>query len=355
MKIPRRFCFALATLIVSILAFDQIFFGYIPFWRVKLMYGNEAPDKWLFLDCLESLNGTWGDAESVKARPHHATDRLRTIVVADHWEYVLDLMTLAASRLGIELRIVGLDAFGKKIGHGRGFGRKLNYVRDAFNSPDIDDDEIVMFVDAYDVMLLGPATELISRFLKADCEIVFAPERALWPRYSLAERFPLNSSPYRFLNSGSYIGYARSIRKYLDNCGSPFDPLADDQAFFTFVFLNPPTPPLRLCLDYKNDIFQCMYNSKDDISYIGGQVYNNLTGGNPLVVHFNGAGKAYLAQWYKTIYDLDILSYIQRQTRFRNMWLAFGVMAGVLFSFSAYSFWRWMLRLRTSSNRTLFL
>ena len=41
--------------------------------------------------------------------------------------------------------------------------------------------------------------------------MVFSAEASCWPDKNLAEHFPEVDTPYRFLNSGSYIGRAGSL------------------------------------------------------------------------------------------------------------------------------------------------
>eukprot|EP00741_Cyanophora_paradoxa_P005379 tig00000881_g5217.t1 len=309
---------ALSVLVVVLVA-DWFTFGLFRIGRFYYVRALESPmqsDRWLFSDCIESLKNTWaGVYDKAPQTPAHKP-RLIAFTVADHVEEGLEVMQKLTAKYGIELRVQIVPLLlGKAIGHGRGFGHKLNLERDIVIAEDIHDDDVVMFVDAFDVIFAPTsAEEILAKFFETGCEVVFAAEYFCWPRPEMKERYPEVTTPYRFINSGLYIGYARTIRRYLGNCGRPFDTLSDDQAFYTHVYFNPP-PSKKMCIDYKNDLFMCMGGALQDAKLLlpsetGNskvEVENVKTKGRPKIMHFNGGNlKPHVVSWYQQMYGIEL-------------------------------------------------
>jgi hypothetical protein len=86
----------------------------------------------------------------------------------------------------------------------------------------VDHDEVILFTDAYDTFLLAGEDEILEKFYKTGKELVFSGEIVCWPNASLASEYPESKSPFRFLNSGGFIGKAGYIRaRIMDNLQTP--------------------------------------------------------------------------------------------------------------------------------------
>ena len=89
------------------------------------------------------------------------------------------------------------------------------------------DDEVVLVVDAYDIVICANFQEILSRFVDTGCQVVFASEVFCWPFQHLASAYPPVSHPYRFLNAGAVIGYAGRLRDIMSY--RPIDDSEDEQ------------------------------------------------------------------------------------------------------------------------------
>ncbi len=79
-----------------------------------------------------------------------------------------------------------------------------------------DDDEIILFTDGNDAILIAPEDEILSKFRQIDKDLIFSAEMTCWPDVMLAQQHPdLSSSPYKYLNSGGFIGRAGYIKEML--------------------------------------------------------------------------------------------------------------------------------------------
>lgn len=190
------------------------------------------------------------------------------------------------------------------VGHGKGFGMKIKLVNNFLKTRD--DNDIVMFIDGYDVLLQGTTAEILDRWKKFQYKhgrgcALFSAEYFCWPNASLEEQYPsFTETPYKFLNSGTYIGNVDTLKKIINktnlNLNSDDFNNIDDQLFFTDIYLNNKN---LIVLDHYNSIFNCMAGACDDLEYRG-QWYNKKTNTYPLVFHGNGNdGKEFL---FKEIY-----------------------------------------------------
>jgi hypothetical protein len=123
----------------------------------------------------------------------------------------------------------------------------------------IDPQEIIIFVDGYDVV--QRRTDILnfeSKFVESGFDIVFSAETYCWPNPWIAYQFaqvPLHSScpvPYRFPNSGTFVGRAWAIKKMLE--WDQFRINYDDQGYVHDFYLR--NTQIKLGLDTQQILFQ---------------------------------------------------------------------------------------------------
>ena len=129
------------------------------------------------------------------------------------------------------------------------------------------------------------------------------------------EKYPKAPTPYRYLNSGTWIGKARSSAVMLEavekEAGKNFAK-ANDQELVANMFME---GRYGIVLDYYAKLFQSMHLTLDkplprcypykDIEVVGGRIHNKRTDSYPAVLHFNGGLVMYLLHSSKlTIYQL---------------------------------------------------
>ncbi len=189
----------------------------------------------------------------------------------------------------------------------------------------VPDDAVYAFVDAYDVVLLPNAIELASRFRAFEAPLVFSAEVGCWPFSELAVRYPPApvlqpscrppreafvrppppvTTPYRFINAGSYIGYAGAIRKLLHELAPRGD--EDDQGLFTRYYLDQPG---TITLDHEASLFQSLHLVPvNDLVFEDGETLtlrNRWLGSRPCLLHGNGAGRKPFAELVRRLRRRD--------------------------------------------------
>ena len=109
-------------------------------------------------------------------------------------------------------------------------------------------DLLLIFTDAYDVIVTGSQSELISRFDEiaekeerygnlagSSLRVLISAEDLIWPDRSLEPQYPM--TPYkRFLCSGGIIAYADTFYQLLNY--KDVEDGDDDQLFYTKAFLD---------------------------------------------------------------------------------------------------------------------
>lgn len=168
--------------------------------------------------------------------------------------------------------IIGLD------GYYPYNGIKIHYVREALKSIK----GIVIYADAYDCLLVKSLDLMKRQFLDSGKRIIFAAERNCYPDNNLNKFYPQSKTPYRFLNSGCYIGYAEDLKRVFDKL-SWQNEHSDQLTISRYLFEHPD----EIELDHRCEFFHCLYISELDLSY-GETIKNEITGSEPFIIHGNG-------------------------------------------------------------------
>ncbi|KAH8087773.1 prolyl 4-hydroxylase alpha-subunit [Aureococcus anophagefferens] len=154
---------------------------------------------------------------------------------------------------------------------------------------------IVVFTDAYDVFWNAP---LPSNLLDDGVDVLFAGEPTCWPDPSLADRYPPCASPYRFVNSGCFVGRARALKALVARASAR----DDDQLLATLYYLR---DPVRARVDSACSRWQCLGGvgtlGDGELAWAPGSdgrpaLRNARHGTTPCAVHGNGDGELQ-AQW----------------------------------------------------------
>ena len=216
------------------------------------------------------------------------------ITVATKPHIILDNLIKTANDQSMNITVLGRDE-NRWIGwQSKGnFGIKLKSVYDFLQNKHLNDLDIVLFTDAYDVIYCGKKNEVIDRYEKLDMPIVFGAEKICNPDpWRSNEYVKKAGKEFQYLNSGMFIGRVWALRlcmlyyKYNDD--------EDDQRFWTTQYFE---HPYLISLDYNNDLFL----NTADID-MGNIVYDPITNRtfydsnnvskNPLFVHVNGPEKS---------------------------------------------------------------
>ena len=186
----------------------------------------------------------------------------------------------SAKRYGITYLNLGQGVeWGGGTMEGQGGGHKINLVRNHIQT--LPDDDIVLFVDGYDVLFTDNIHTIKERFDGFDCDILFAAEKSCWPEPTIAPQFPMTPTPYKYLNSGVYMGKVARLNHFFSEVVANDQ---DDQLWIQKRYLG--ANGLNVKLDHEGYVFQC----DDEVSYDGKQISNGMC--CPCIYHGNGGDDA---------------------------------------------------------------
>ncbi|WP_417769775.1 glycosyltransferase domain-containing protein [Stappia sp.] len=154
-------------------------------------------------------------------------------------------------------------------------------------------EDIVVFTDGFDVVLIRDPAELLAAYRVFDADIVLSAEPGFtWKlpgRFAASRRYPKGegrSGMYRYLNSGGYVGKAGALAAMLADLDYATG-VDCDQTLFNKWFLENPG---RAALDHDLEIFAssaCQSGLERKLYRCdGAQLVNTRTGGRPFFFHF---------------------------------------------------------------------
>lgn len=132
---------------------------------------------------------------------------LYVVTVATHSERYLPVLDKMLEDKGMKLEKLG---FGKKyIGHFMKDLEMIEFLKDK------KDEDIVIFVDGFDSLILGDKEEIIKKFEKSGKKLLLSVE-------NVRSSFLLHSYNFqkvlgKFVNTGLYIGYVGYMRDFLES------------------------------------------------------------------------------------------------------------------------------------------
>ena len=264
----------------------------------RIRRGAAAP---LLDEATAVLNATLNNARSLSVearRLRPSGGALRVVCVASSERAELTRLRASVKRLGAELTVLGLGQ------PWRGLGSKVALLAAHLDVSGAAADDLILFLDAYDVLLLPAAAQLRERFTGLEREkqgaVVFNSEVNCAPDPSMRLLYgrPADGAPFRFLNSGIYLGRARDVRSMLavvaadveaHHASLGADPYRfDDQRWFNRFAI---AFPERVHLDARASFFHTLQDmDASDFDIVDGDLTSRISGAAPMAVHGNGNG-----------------------------------------------------------------
>lgn len=203
----------------------------------------------------------------------------------------LEQLLVSAQYYGVDVEILGLGQPYK------GNGRKFRYYLDYLKT--VPDNDIILFIDAYDIIILADKKTILDTFYKMNVPILVAAEAYCFPFKNLANQFPRTPSRFKYLNCGGIIGYAGYMKKLFSDL-PPFADHHSDQGVITKHYLSHLG---AYQLDYNAEMFICLQDVFPNELICDPEkkkVYSRISAPYPCIVHGNGLPSK---PHYQAIYD----------------------------------------------------
>ena len=230
-------------------------------------------------------------SETEKSQPvREAKPVLSAFTVATERLPELQRLLNSGLRYGLQIEPLGLGTAwrGGDMFNGPGGGQKINLLRPALQQ--LPPEQPTLFVDGYDTIICGHAADIVAAWNRTCNGPLFAAEVYCWPDKHRIDDYPQIDTPYRFLNSGAFIGKAGDLLGIVEDS---IDDHADDQLYYTERFLS---GKYNIALDSNCQLFQCLNGALDDVQSDEGRgmLFNRRTETWPAVIHANGPSKSWL-------------------------------------------------------------
>jgi hypothetical protein len=211
--------------------------------------------------------------------------QLHIITVATEEKYYLPYLKIICKKFNNELKILGLGS------KWQGFSYRIDLIIKYLRT--IDPNDIVCFIDGYDVICIRDINELINEFKKIinNKLILIGVDRHSTKNKLLASLY-FKKVDNNFINAGSYMGYAKKLLIVLEEIYKSIDNFNNDDQILLIDYCK--KNPESYILDINNNIFLCYLDSLkeiDDKLYIMNDTvyYKNS---KPFFIH--GPGFTYL-------------------------------------------------------------
>ncbi|KAM9343000.1 procollagen-lysine,2-oxoglutarate 5-dioxygenase 1 isoform 1-T1 [Pholidichthys leucotaenia] len=174
-----------------------------------------------------------------------------------------------------------------------GGGQKVRLLKAALEEMN-GEDQVILFIDSYDVIFASGPRELLKKFQQAKHRVVFSSETLIWPDRHLEDKYPHVREGNRFLGSGGFIGYLPNIKQLVATWTGEDN--ESDQLFFTKLYIDPAQrKSINITLDSKCRLFQNLHGALDEVvlKFENGRVRarNVLYDTLPVIIHGNGPTK----------------------------------------------------------------
>ena len=187
------------------------------------------------------------------------------------------------------LKYHGFEVYQKIDPNWHDWGTKLSFAAETCR--ELVDYTHILFLDARDVILLAGPDEVMERYYQFNHPWVYGTQDSIWPIPSPfgPEDYPPCRSGYRYLNGGMCLGERKHMERYYrqwtDNWTVDISKgVHSEQLWMATRFLE--GYPEAIKLDNNCELFQCPTGHWCKI--MPGRLHNELTGTDPLVIHFNG-------------------------------------------------------------------
>jgi len=178
---------------------------------------------------IETLNQRSGvSIETLNQRSGVSIETLHLVTVATHSERYLPILEQQIKDKNMKLNKL---AMGKKyVGH---FMKDLEML-DYLKKPEINDNDIIVFVDGFDTLCLSDEKEIIKKFKNLNCQMLLSIENV--GSLSFIHSAVFQKVKGKFINTGLYMGYAKFMREFLEEMyKNDFDNNSNQKTWANFL------------------------------------------------------------------------------------------------------------------------
>jgi hypothetical protein len=184
-----------------------------------------------------------------------------------------------------------------------GFRERLRILQAKLKT--VNPEEVVVVMDGYDTLFNNKAEVALERFLAKNTRILISAEKLFTYQYSShQEKYDQIESPYRYVNAGTYMGYAGDLLTMVNELFQiPNE--AIDQGLIGMWLYDKLDQPEKAQLDTNCDIFWVTSGDWYEVRAIAeteGEIINPTTNTKIFIIHNTGNADPMLNQTYQAAY-----------------------------------------------------
>lgn len=161
----------------------------------------------------------------------------------------------------------------------------------------------LLVADSWDIVFAESPEAILEEYQNFEADLVLNAEKNCFPLGHLADRFPDQGTPYRYLNSGFIIGRTEAFVTMLEHMYAHNIPAGyntddhrkpdggvehpNDQGFITLAYLD---QPVVMKLDVRGSLCHALCGV-EAVDFSSSGIRNIETGVFPKAFHFNGSAK----------------------------------------------------------------
>jgi len=171
-----------------------------------------------------------------------------------------------------------------------------------------DDNDIIMYIDAFDTYVDATDHEIENKFLESDADVIYSCEKNCWPNTDFSKYF----SDQHFVNSGTIIFKNVKFQKILEVISLLHQKTNECDQYYHTVFAAINLMNVKIKLDESNEFFQCLWGeNENNFEKIDGRIKNKNTNTFPCVFHGNGDGDAILKKLFENKKEVSFLGFLE--------------------------------------------
>mgnify|MGYP006957637363 CR=1 FL=1 len=227
--------------------------------------------------------------------------RLHTVCVSTHSQSYYPVLQKSAERHGVDVTSLG---FGQEW---TGTAMKIDLLDEYLGQ--LDDDDLLLFIDAFDVVLFADEKQIRRSFedyqqKHPNCKVLIGAHAAPNPlmRYLMERSFMSGPGCETLLCCGTFMGKVRDVKNLFEALKDKIEELQtyDDQIVFVSVY-GQQRRRLGMCLDAHSEVFATLCPPKNFACMLAGstsmdhlevtkhlRVKNKNNGAFPVLVHAPG-------------------------------------------------------------------
>jgi len=202
-----------------------------------------------------------------------------------------------AYRFNVDVEFIGIgEVF-------LGFRERLRILQAKLKT--VNPEEIVIVMDGYDTLFNNRAEVALERFLAKNTRILISAEKLFTYQYAAyQEKYDQIESPYKYVNAGTYMGYAGDLLNMLNELFEiPYQ--AIDQGLIGVWLYDKLDRLEKVQLDTNCDIFWVTSGDWSELEKIAekqSEIINPTTNTKIFIIHNTGNADPTINQIFSTAY-----------------------------------------------------